>query len=76
MDKDGNLQNGDPIFDSFMHRPFDEEIDGWRNELVKSSDLKCINDAREILEMFEMIRALQKENWYLRKQLERYKPKF
>lgn len=76
MDKDGNLQNGDPIFDGFMHRPFDEERDGWRNELVKSSDFKCVNDASEILEMFDMIRALQKENWYLRKQLEIYKPKF
>lgn len=56
------------IFDGFCDRPYREEIDGWRMEQPEEFDYPAVTQARAVLEMYDEIRELRKENWTLRKE--------
>ena len=60
------LKENDPIFDGFAHRGFQEEIDGWRNDQPDAMDYQAVNNARDVLAMFEEIQVLRKQVWRLR----------
>jgi hypothetical protein len=72
--KKEGLKNNDYIFDGFAHRAFDERLDGWMNALPDPDDYPAVQQARDVLAMFEEIRALRKENWHLQKELNQLKP--
>lgn len=58
------------FFDGFCYRPFNPDIDGWRDEISKSEDYECVRQAQSVLDLFDDLRATQKENWKLRKENE------
>jgi hypothetical protein len=66
------FQEGDQIFDEFMHRPFNPDIDGWRNELLIREDVPSVQIARDVIMLFNEVNALRKEVWRLRKIEKRY----
>lgn len=59
------------IFDGFCHRPFDPAIDGWRDEMPDPKAYPSLKVASDMLEMFEELQRLTKENWTLRQQVRR-----
>jgi hypothetical protein len=66
-------KDGDYIFDGFMHRPYDESLDGWRNEVISSSEYLCLEVAESTLDLKARYNALVKEHWALQKELKHYK---
>lgn len=58
------------IFDGFMHRPYDEERDGYMMELFNENELPSVQMAKDILYLFDQCNALIKDNWKLRQRLE------
>ncbi len=60
-----------PVFDGFCHRDYNEDIDGWQDEISKGDDFFCVQQADSVIEMFHKLRAVQKENWKLRRDLAR-----
>lgn len=63
------------VFDGFMHRPYDEDRDGYMKQLPNSSDYPSVQMAYDIVALFEENKALIKENWHLKKRLEIYTDK-
>jgi hypothetical protein len=70
--KEDRFQEGDSIFDGFMHRPFNPDTDGWRNELLVREDVPSVQIARDVIMLFNEVNALRKEVWRLRKIEKRY----
>lgn len=66
------FQEGDQVFDGFCHRPYDESIDGWRNEIIPESQYPSLAIAQDILAMHQEINELRIANWRLRTQLSIY----
>jgi hypothetical protein len=62
--------NPSHVFDGFCHRPYNEDTDGWRTELLSESDVPSVQMAKDILMLFGEVNALRKENWQLSKRLE------
>ena len=62
-------ENHPPVFDGLCHREFNPDIDGWRYEISNSEDFPCVVEARSVLRMFDELRRIQKENWFLKKEL-------
>lgn len=63
-------KEGDYIFDGFMHRGYDETVDGWRNEMPDEMEFPVLGFVEQIREMGLEIATLRKENWQLRQRLE------
>ena len=59
------LTNSDYVFDGFMHRPFDDNLDGWRNEMLDPPEV--VEMARQVLDLYSEVNRLRRENWELRK---------
>ncbi len=55
----------DYVFDGFMHRPFDDNLDGWRNEMLDPPEV--VEMARQVLDLYNEVNRLRRENWELRK---------
>ena len=64
------LTESDSIFDGFMHRNFNPEIDGWRNEMPDDKDYPSVRNALDTIAMFEELRAAKRRIWDLEKKLE------
>lgn len=62
---------GSYLFDGFAHRPFNEETDGWLNEMPSGIEFPAIDIVNNITDMFEEIVRLRKANWELRKEVAR-----
>lgn len=63
------LTDKDSVFDGFCHRPFMEELDGWRNEMPTVAHYPSVVAARDTLAMFEEICALREEVWRLKREV-------
>ena len=59
------LTNSDYVFDGFMRRPFDDNLDGWRNEMLDPPEV--VEMARQVLNLYNEVNRLRRENWELRK---------
>jgi hypothetical protein len=59
------LDDNNYIFDGFMHRPFNDDLDGWRNEMLDPPEV--VEMARQILDLYNEVNRLRRENWELRK---------
>ena len=55
----------DYVFDGFMHRSFDDNLDGWRNEMLDPPEV--VEMARQVLDLYNGVNRLRRENWELRK---------
>jgi hypothetical protein len=55
------------IFDGFAYRPFNEDTDGWIDDQPDISDYPAVQNAQNILSMFDEIKELRKEVWRLKK---------
>lgn len=64
----------DHIFDGFCHRNFDEETDGWLNEVPDPRTFPSLQMAGDISKMYQRIVELTRENWELRQKLKTYEP--
>jgi hypothetical protein len=64
------MKEGDSIFDGFCYRPYNEDWDGWVNEVPGAGDYPAVIQAREVLRLFDDLCAVVKQNWKLRKKLE------
>lgn len=62
------------VFDGFMHRPYDESIDGWMREVPDVSEYPSVQAAQDTLALFERVQRLTRENWELRQALNRLQP--
>jgi hypothetical protein len=63
------LTKHDMVYDGFVHRNFDENLDGWRNELPDPSQYPSLQMAQDILNMFDELCAAREQIWRLEKQL-------
>lgn len=61
------------VFDGFCERPFNPETDGWMNEMPDINDYPAVQNAKDVLCLFEELKAARKENWQLRQNAERLK---
>lgn len=68
------LTSSNYIFDGFCERPFDEDRDGWMNEMPTEFEFPAVQQARQILDMFEEIKRLREEKWRLEKRLKLWEP--
>lgn len=60
-------QKPNSVYDGFCHRPFNEEYDGWMLEQPEINEYPAVLIAKDILAMYNEIKALRKEVWHLRK---------
>lgn len=65
------LTEQDYLFDGFAHRPFNPSIDGWMNAQTSERTYPVVDMARQVLEMMGRIQELERENWRLKRDLER-----
>jgi hypothetical protein len=68
------LTENDYLFDGFAERRFDPKHDGWRNALADPADYSAVTQASNVLEMFDEIQQLRRENWDMKQELERLRP--
>lgn len=54
------------VFDGFMHRPYQENLDGWRMEQPEVKDFPAVAHAQDVLAMYDEICELRRDNWRLR----------
>jgi hypothetical protein len=66
------LNDNDTVFDGYMHRRYDEKLDGWRNEIPNLDDYLCAQVAHDVLAMFNELREAKRRIWQLEKQLSIY----
>lgn len=67
-------EEGDYLFDGFAHRPYNEQMDGWRNALPDPADYPAVQHANAVLDMFEELCAARERIWRLEKEVKMYKP--
>ncbi len=63
------LTENDYIFDGFCHRPFNKDIDGWRNGMPKVEDYPSVKMAENVIDLFNELAAAKKELWDTKRQL-------
>lgn len=68
------LDEHDHIFDGFAHRPFQDDLDGWRNRLPDPRHYSCVGAARSTLDLFRDLEHARIRIWELEKTLLRYTP--
>jgi hypothetical protein len=61
------FQEGDRLFDGFAHRPYEEKLDGWMNEVPDGGF--AVKLAESILELHDRNVRLTRENFDLKRRL-------
>lgn len=57
--------NGTYVFDGYCHRPFEEQLDGWRRTQIAPGEYTVVDIANQIVDMAMEINRLRRENWEL-----------
>ena len=70
-----NISNMEPrmVFDGFCYRDFNEETDGYADEMPTAREFPAVEQAQGVMDMFDEIKRLRRENWELKKSLKRLK---
>ena len=58
------LYKKDYIFDGFCHRPYNENLDGWRNLMI-TNEYPVVDFAHQVIEMAQEINLLRRKVWEL-----------
>ena len=53
-----------------ISRPFDPERDGWMNEQLTEDDMPCIQQAFDVIALFNEVNRLRRQNWEQARELE------
>ena len=70
---DMKLTKHDHIFDGFAHRNFNEERDGWRNEIPAAEDYPSVLAARDTVALFNELVCAKRRIWELEQELKIWK---
>lgn len=66
---DGRYTEGDTIFDGFCYRQWQEDLDGWMNEVPSRGEYPVVAMAEGILDLYRDLTAERRENWALKKRV-------
>lgn len=58
------LTEKDYLFDGFCHRPYNENLDGWRNLMI-TNEYPVVDFAHQVIEMAQEINLLRRKVWEL-----------
>lgn len=56
---------GTYVFDGYVHRQYNEEIDGWRRTIPTRADYPVVDLAKQVLEMFSDLQDAHRRIWEL-----------
>ena len=53
------------LFDGFCHRSYNEELDGHMKTMPRGVDYPAVQAARDVLDLFDELRAAKRRIWEL-----------
>lgn len=68
------LTEGDYVFSGMMHRPYQENLDGWRNAIPSLEKYECVKNATSVLDLFQDLVEARRRIWELEREVKLLRP--